>query len=326
MRNNILIVIILGIVSPDVKAQTYVSTPLREHQAYFDGLVEKRKGNCDLANEFFKQEKSDTSSLYHDIWRDKAEGQLVQCADSGKVLVSTDNFTRVKIKKPRALKSTNINNTTAKKSTVLLENKAIAEKKVPSNAVTNTKSHFRVKLGEYTIPDKSFISLADLGPVYSEEVNGIYSYFIAALNKEEKAYELATKIKQRTITEPILEQCSKGAVVKSFTVKEFSELTSVKLYVKANSNKNEVAKEEKRENSFTPGSKGVQSYIVVESLSDLNRVKVLQSKLEKMGYVVKTERYGVYTRVGVVPKQGQDLDALLGEIRQNLNSKAWIRI
>ena len=140
------------------------------------------------------------------------------------------------------------------------------------------------------------------------------------------SYELAMKIKQRTITEPIIEQCSKGAVVKSFTVKEFSELPSVKIYVKANSNKNEVAKEEKSDNNFTPGSKGDQSYIVVESLSDLNRVKVLQSKLEKLGYGVKTERYGVYTRVGVVPKQGQDLDALLGEIRQNLNSKAWIRI
>ncbi|MBK8701793.1 MAG: hypothetical protein IPN29_20410 [Saprospiraceae bacterium] len=326
MRNNILLTVILGIVIPNLKAQVYVSTPLKEHQAYFEGLVEKRKGNCDLANQFFNQEKSDTCSLNHDLWRGKAEGQMVQCVSPVSAPAFTANITRAKIRKSRNLNLTTKNSETAKISTTEVEDKPVPETKVVSHAVTNTKPHFRVKLGESAIPDKSFISLADLGPVYSEEVNGIYSYFIAAPNKEEKAYELATKIKQRTITEPIIEQCSKGAVVKSFTVKEFSELPSVKLYIKANSNKNEVAKEEKSENNFAPGSKGVQSYIVVESLSDLNRVKVLQSKLEKMGYDVKTERYGVYTRVGVVPKQGQDLDALLGEIRQNLNSKAWIRI
>lgn len=172
MRNKIWLLLILGICSLHLKAQKYVSTPLKEHQTYFAGLVEKRKGNCDQANQFFNSEKSDTFSLNHGFWKDKAESQMVVCSNVSSVSVTSGNAARVKIRKPRIISPGKKNIAVTGKITSIAENKPMAEKKKESYPVANTKPHYRVKLEESSVPDKTFISLTDLGPVYIEEKNG----------------------------------------------------------------------------------------------------------------------------------------------------------
>ena len=81
MINKIWFLLVLGIGSLHLKAQTYVSTPLKDHQSYFAGLVEKRKGYCVLANQFFNEEKLDKTTMNHDHWKDKAESQMIVCSD-----------------------------------------------------------------------------------------------------------------------------------------------------------------------------------------------------------------------------------------------------
>jgi hypothetical protein len=326
MRNKIWLLLILGIGSLHLKAQVYVSTPLKDHQSYFAGLVEKRKGNCDLANQFFNEEKSDKSKMNHDHWKEKPESQMVVCSEVSTLSVPAGTIARVKIRKPRTISHGNKNIVVADKSTTIVEKKPLTEKKKESYPVANTISHYKIKLEESSVPDKTFISLADLGPVYNEEENGRFVYYIASSNKEEKVYDLALKISDRTNIKPSIEQCNQGKVVKSFTMDQFSVLQAVKSHIVEIEKKKELVKPEENQSKATDKSETVtQPYVVVESLSDANKAGVLKAKLDKMEYITMTEKNGKYTRVGVIPKENQSLEALLKEIKKNVNSKAWIR-
>jgi len=326
MKIKIWIVLMLGIGSLHLKAQRYVSTPLKEHQSYFAGLVEKRKGNCDLANHFFNKEKSDKTTMNHDHWKDKAENQMVVCSDTRNVSVTSGSAERVKLRKPRIFSQGNKNIVVAAKSDPIVEKKPKAEKKKDSYPVANTKPHYRIKIEESSQPNKSFISMADLGPVYTEEVNGKFAYYIASSNKEEKIFDLASKITDRINREPAIEQCDQGKVVKSYTVNQFAELPAIKKLISDIEKKKEPVKtEEMQSNSPDNNVRVSQPYVVVESLSESNKAEILKARLDKMEYITVTEKNGKYTRVGVIPKENQSLDALLEELRKNVNAKAWIR-
>ena len=47
--------------------------------------------------------------------------------------------------------------------------------------------------------------------------------------------------------------------------------------------------------------------------------------LDKMEFIIVTEKNGKYARVGVIPNENQSLDALLEEPRKNVNAKALFR-
>lgn len=332
MNSKIFYFFILVFASFHLKAQRIVSTPLKEHQSYFVGLVEKRKGNCELANHFFNEEKSDKSSMNNDHWKDKAESQMVVCSGVNTITVPSVTIARVKIRKPRIIYPEKKNIVVADKSTSIAEKKTIVEKKtIPEEKsklypVANSKPHYRIKLEESSIPDKTFISLADLGPVYSEEKNGRFAYYIASSNNEEKVYDLALKVSDRSNREPEIEECNQGKVVKSFTIDQFSLLPVVKSHiVEAKKKKEKLKNEEIQTKTPDKNERVVQSYVVVESLSDASKVDLFKARLEKLEYVVVMEKNGKYTRVGVIPKENQSLDALLEEVRKSVNSKAWIR-
>lgn len=332
MKNKILYLLLLEIGSLNLKAQRYVTTPLSEHKSFFAGLVEKRKGNCDIANYFFNEEKSDKSTMNHDHWKDKAESQMVVCSNLRTLSVPARPIARVKIKKPRIISKESKSSILAGKSASKVENKTLFEKKtIPeqktkSHPVANAKPHYRVKLEESSIPDKTFISLADLGPVYSVEENGRFAYFIASSNKEEKAYDLALKVSDRTNNKPSIEQCIQGNVVKSFTIDQFSLLPEVKSHIIETEKKKEPVKTEEIRAKASDNSESViQPYVVIESLSESNKADMLKAKLDKLEYITVSEKHGIYTRVGVIPKENQSLDALLEELRKNVNAKAWIR-
>lgn len=164
------------------------------------------------------------------------------------------------------------------------------------------RHHYRVQFATRNEPEYSYISLASLGPVYSEKRQGAddYNYFIGNFSTFNEAKELGLKLKEYGYSKTTIVEYDKG-VFKQFHVINPKTIEELPL----------------------PEPSCI---VIVGSFKSSERASDLSNKVKKDGYKTFNEVHNGFYRVGIEFECINDnIDAKLLEMRAKYNSEAWIR-
>ena len=168
-------------------------------------------------------------------------------------------------------------------------------KKAENLAFTSkdNSSHYKVFLGTENHPNKQFLSLMQLGPVYSEKVsNNAYAYFLGHHTNVDKALGLAEKVKAKGLNARVM-KFDKGEIIED-NAHLFSESGDGKItYMVLLNISNESEEDKKRLNKIKylgelrKESQEREGYVTTYSIGKLNsynEAKLLLKKLKIAGF------------------------------------------
>ncbi|MBK7302273.1 MAG: hypothetical protein IPI90_03270 [Saprospiraceae bacterium] len=171
-----------------------------------------------------------------------------------------------------------------------------------SNTSTDSSHYFTVQFATRKESDYAYISLSELGPIYSKKNQGTgeYNYFIGSFNTFNEAKELGLILKENGYSKATIAEHDKGILkhIHAIIPKTVENLTN-----------------------------GMPSCIViVGSFKSSEKASNLGSQVKRDGFRIFTENYMGFHRVGVEFDCIKDnIDDKLQEMKTKYNSGAWLR-